>query len=309
MPLLEISHLRKAFGDFVAVEDVTLHVGAGEIFGLVGPNGAGKTTTIKMLSGLLHPDGGQIRIDGRPFNANEWQDRAQLGVVPQELAIYPDLTAVENLRFFAHLYGVHGAEMHRRIDYILDATALVEHAKGLVKTFSGGMKRRLNFGVALLHKPRLLILDEPTVGVDPQSRSHLLDCVTKLGDDVGVIYTSHYMEEVESICDRIGIMDHGKILACGSQHELLGDDQTLHLRIGSVTPHLSEALRELTEVESVSNGEIRVTLRTDRAGLDAKFRQILGALSQYQGQLLAVSTDETSLERLFLKLTGRRLRD
>ena len=309
MPLLEISHLRKTFDDFVAVEDVSLHVNAGEIFGLVGPNGAGKTTTIRMLSGLLHPDAGQIRINGQPFNASNWQDRAQLGVVPQELAVYPDLTALENLRFFAQLYGVHGAEMRRRIGQVLDATALVEHADGLVKTFSGGMKRRLNFGVAMLHKPKLLILDEPTVGVDPQSRSHLLDSVTKLGSDVGVIYTSHYMEEVESLCDRIAIMDHGKILACGTQHDLLGDDQTLHFRIGSVTPHLSEALRGLAEVEPPSNGEISVTLRTDRAELEGKVRRIMDALTQFQGRLLSISTDETSLERLFLKLTGRRLRD
>lgn len=309
MPLLEVTHLRKLFGDFVAVEDLSLHVDPGEVLGLVGPNGAGKSTTIKMLSGLLHADGGTIQIDGHPFQASDWKDRAQLGVVPQELAIYPDLTALENLKFFAHLYGVHGAEMRRRIGHVLEATALVEHADGLVRTFSGGMKRRLNFGVALLHKPRLLVLDEPTVGVDPQSRSHLLDCVSKLGGEVGVIYTSHYMEEVESICDRIAIMDHGKMLASGTQDELLGDDQTVHLTIGSATPHLSEALRTLAVVDPASNGKLQITLRSNRAGLDARLRQIMDVLAQFQGQVLSVSTDETSLERLFLKLTGRRLRD
>ncbi len=195
MSLLEVSHLRKTFGRLVAVEDVSFSVCAGEIFGLLGPNGAGKSTTMNMVVGLLAPDSGSIRLDGQELEPTNRSLRESLGVVPQDLAIYPELTARENLHFFGRLYGIKGQDLKRRIGEALERAGLASRADDRAENFSGGMKRRLNFGVALLHRPRLLILDEPTVGVDPQSRAHLLDCVRALScEGVAAVYASHYME-------------------------------------------------------------------------------------------------------------------
>jgi ABC-2 type transport system ATP-binding protein len=225
-PLLAVSHLRKSFGDTVAVDDLSFHVEAGEIFGLVGPNGAGKSTTMMILAGVRRADGGSVTIAGRAAGEGNRTVQRMLGVVPQDLAIYPDLTARENLDFFGQMYDVPRGERNRRIERVLGQIGLSSHADQYVRTFSGGMKRRLNFGVALIHEPRLVILDEPTVGVDPQSRSHILDCLRQLASEgVGVIYASHYMEEVEAICRRVAVIDQGKLLAEGTLEELLGDSR------------------------------------------------------------------------------------
>jgi ABC-2 type transport system ATP-binding protein len=223
VPLLEVSHLRKSFGDTVAVDDLSFHVDGGEIFGLVGPNGAGKSTTMMILAGVRRADAGCVSIGGHAAGQGHRTVQRMLGVVPQDLAIYTDLTARENLAFFGELYDVPRPERESRIERILGQVGLESHADQYVRTFSGGMKRRLNFGMALIHEPRLVILDEPTVGVDPQSRSHILDCVRQLAaDGVGVIYASHYMEEVEALCQRVAIIDQGKLLAEGTLEELLG---------------------------------------------------------------------------------------
>jgi ABC-2 type transport system ATP-binding protein len=225
-PLLDVSHLRRSFGDTVAVDDLSFHVDAGEIFGLVGPNGAGKSTTMMILAGVRGADAGTVTIAGRPAGRGNRSVQRMLGVVPQDLAIYVDLTARENLEFFGEMYDVPGAELQGRIERVLGQIGLASHADQYVRTFSGGMKRRLNFGVALIHEPRLVILDEPTVGVDPQSRSHILDCVRQLAaEGVGVIYASHYMEEVEALCQRVAVIDQGKLLAEGTLEELLGDSR------------------------------------------------------------------------------------
>src|SRR5580693_5413258 len=222
MNLLEVCNLRKTFGNLVAVEDVSFSVAAGEVFGLLGPNGAGKSTTMNMVVGLLAPDSGSIRLDGRELAPENRDLRMALGVVPQDLAIYPDLTARENLDFFGRLYGIRGRELKSRISEALSRTGLTSRANDRAANFSGGMKRRLNFGVALLHRPKLLILDEPTVGVDPQSRAHLLDCVRDLSrEGIAAVYASHYMEEVETICQRVAIVDHGRVLACDHIKTLL----------------------------------------------------------------------------------------
>lgn len=219
--LLEVSHLRKSYGETMAVRDTSFHVAQGEILGLVGPNGAGKTTTLMILAGLLRPDAGSIQILGQPQDPDSPEFKRLLGVVPQDLAIYPDLTARENLRFFGQLYGLRGRTLQQRVDDVLERTQLTPNAHNLVRTYSGGMKRRLNFGVALLHEPQLVILDEPTVGVDPQSRAHLLASVRELSAaGMGVVYASHYMEEVEAICHRVAILDEGRLLACGTLAEL-----------------------------------------------------------------------------------------
>jgi ABC-2 type transport system ATP-binding protein len=224
--LLEVTHLRKSFGETVAVDDLSFHVETGEIFGLVGPNGAGKSTTMMILAGVRRADAGTVTIAGRAAGEGNRTAQRTLGVVPQDLAIYADLTAHENLRFFGELYDVPGAELQRRIERVLGQIGLASHADQYVRTFSGGMKRRLNFGIALIHQPRLVILDEPTVGVDPQSRSHILDCIRQLAaEGVGVIYASHYMEEVEAICQRVAIIDQGKLLAAGTLEELLGESR------------------------------------------------------------------------------------
>jgi len=251
MSFLEISRLRKSFGTLVAVDDVSFCVEAHEIFGLLGPNGAGKSTTMMMLAGLVEPDSGGIRLDGRDLAPGDRFARRPMGVVPQELAIYPKLTARENLRFYGRLYGLRGSKLKKRIADILQLIGLTERANGETETFSGGMKRRLNFGVALLHEPRLLILDEPTVGVDPQSRAHLLRCVRELSaEGVAVIYCSHYMEEVQELCDRVAIIDHGKVLTCDRIDHLLGRvDFEVRLHVTGTTADKLAAVKDLPGVQ------------------------------------------------------------
>ncbi len=320
MSLLEVSHLRKTFnGSIVAVDDVSFHVAEGEIFGLVGPNGAGKTTTMTMLAGLLKPDRGSISIQGQPFDPAKYEHRAMLGMVPQNLAIYPGLTALENLRFFGGIYGLRGAKLKERVAAVLDLTGLTERAESLVKTFSGGMQRRLNFGVALLHQPRLVILDEPTVGVDPQSRSHLLEAVKQLClNGVSILYASHYMEEVEAICHRVAILDHGRLLKCGTLPELLSNvPRELRLCISPSSPALIEQLRGLVEVQPSSNGELHGILslkengdgQAQQAALDEQLRHVMEVLRGCGAELQSIESEEHNLERLFLELTGNRLRD
>ncbi|MCB0963697.1 MAG: ABC transporter ATP-binding protein, partial [Acidimicrobiales bacterium] len=220
--MLRCSGLVRTFGDRVAVDDVGFEIAAGETYGLLGPNGAGKTTTIRMVCGLLERDAGEVTLDGQPVDRHDVATRAGIGFVPQEVALYPDLTARENLRFFGHLYRLRGAELDRRVDEVLEIIGLADRADDAVDAFSGGMKRRLNIGAGLVHRPRLLILDEPTVGVDPQSRNAILENVQALGSEgLAVLYTTHYMEEAERLCDRVGIMDRGRLIAEGTRRELV----------------------------------------------------------------------------------------
>lgn len=315
MSLLEVVELRKSYDGHVAVDGLSFHVEAGEVFGLLGPNGAGKSTTMMMLAGLRPADSGSVTIAGYSFESGAHELKSVLGVVPQDLAIYPDLTARENLEFFGRLYGIRGRTLADRIDRILSQIGLTQNAHSYGKTFSGGMKRRLNFGVALLHEPKLVILDEPTVGVDPQSRSHLLDCVRALSDDgVGVIYASHYMEEVEAICQRVAIIDKGKLLTSGTLDELLTRSRAdLHLRVLGTNPRLGPRLTGLAEVEPLADGEVQVVMRRDRRdstfAINDRLTLVLEILKQAGAELLAIETKEHNLERLFLELTGRRLRD
>ncbi|MBI1315201.1 ATP-binding cassette domain-containing protein [bacterium] len=316
--LLEVSHLRKTFnGSVVAVDDLSFHVDEGEVFGLVGPNGAGKTTTMTMLAGLTQPDCGSISLQGRLFDPALNEHRLMLGMVPQNLVVYLDLTALENLRFFGSLYGLRGSRLKQRVDAVLELTGLTARATDLVKTFSGGMQRRLNFGIALLHQPRLLILDEPTVGVDPQSRAHLLDAVQQLSrQGVSVLYASHYMEEVAAICHRVAIVDHGRILQCGTLPELLSVVRhELRLLIAPTSPGLVDSLHQFVEVEPPVNGELVARLMVDGGvnrnaqKLDHTLREVMDVLQNCDAELLSIEAEEHNLERLFLQLTGNRLRD
>jgi len=315
--LLEAKNLRKCFDELVAVDDVSFHVDAGEVFGLLGPNGAGKSTTMMMLAGLLTPDAGSVQLRGEPLDADSRQLRTLLGVVPQDLALYPDLTAFENLEFFGSLYGIERRELHQRIDEALERIGLTKRAKSRTGTFSGGMKRRLNFGIALLHQPRLLILDEPTVGVDPQSRAHLLECVRQLSEEgVATLYASHYMEEVQAICERVAIMDHGKIVACDEIRTLLGGlSADLRLLISTPPTELAKRLEGLAELQEPINGRDEATIivsrdqHQDEATLNTTLMKVVAILDELQIPLHSVETHEPNLERLFLQMTGSKLRD
>src|SRR6185436_1395657 len=229
MALLQVSGLSKAFGEVRAVSDVCLEVRAGEIYGLLGPNGAGKTTTISMISGLLRPDAGKVAVDGADFWSNPARAQRIMGVVPQEIALYEELSGRENLEFWGRLAGLSASVAKTRAGEVLEALTLADRAKDAVKNYSGGMKRRINIGCALMHRPKLLLLDEPTVGIDPQARMNILEFVKKLSaDGTAILYTTHYLEEAEALCHRIGIIDHGKLLAEGTLGELqkrLGGDQ------------------------------------------------------------------------------------
>jgi ABC-2 type transport system ATP-binding protein len=312
---LEVANLRKSYGDLLAVDDLSFQVAPGEVFGLIGPNGAGKSTCMLLIIGLLKPDAGTITFDGKAFDPRDAGMRSRLGVVPQELAIYPELTAYQNLSFFGGLYGLRGRRLKERVDYILDLTGLTKSADLTPSTFSGGMCRRLNFGTALLHEPQFVILDEPTVGIDPQSRSSLLDCVRGLSQKgVGVVYASHYMEEVEAVCHRVAIIDHGRLLKQGTLDELL--DRTrieLCVRVKSIPSDLQTRLREAADLIEGKDGETQILIRetepTQKEVHPVRIMNVLELLEQSHVPILGIETHETSLETLFLRLTGRKLRD
>ncbi|MFN9371848.1 MAG: ABC transporter ATP-binding protein [Planctomycetaceae bacterium] len=315
MSLLQVRNLHKRYGDFVALHDVSFEVDRGEVLGFLGPNGAGKTTAMMILAGLKTKDGGEVIIDGKHLEEDPVHLKRLMGVVPQELAIYPDLTGEENLGFFGSLYGYSGADLKRRVAEGLARVGLSEFATQYVRAYSGGMKRRLNFAVGVLHEPQLVILDEPTVGVDPQSRSHLLDCVRDLAEKgVGIIYCSHYMEEIEAMCRRVAIFDHGKILAYGPLDELLDRSRRdLELLVQGWTPAMAERLGERVTVAEVRGDSAVVTIpRVDGAAgtnLTQRLSEVIAQVQAGAGQLSQIHTKEYTLERMFLEKTGRRLRD
>jgi ABC-2 type transport system ATP-binding protein len=309
MPLLEARHLRKSYGTHLAVEDVSFTLEPGEILGLLGPNGAGKSTTMMMLAGLLRPDAGEVWLYDHPFLPHDPAHRRELGVVPQDLAVYPDLSAWENLRFFGRLYGLRGRVLEDRCREVLQQVGLLEAGQRPAREYSGGMKRRLNFAIGLLHAPNVLILDEPTVGVDPQSRAHLLDCVRQVAAaGVGVIYASHYMEEVQALCRRVAIIDHGRMLACETIDRLLaGLSPDLHVTVSGVSAW--EDWRAFSEVRSERNGHGALVIAGSRPDRTEALRDLLERLARAGVTVERIETQQTNLERLFLQLTGRGLRD
>ncbi|MGH8924913.1 MAG: ABC transporter ATP-binding protein [Acidimicrobiia bacterium] len=303
--------LAKSFGDLMAVNGVGFTIGEGETYGLLGPNGAGKTTTISMIAGLLQADEGEVRVGGELISPKSVTPKRRMGLVPQELAIYPDLTARENLEFFGRLYGMGGAELAQRAERVLEVVGLDERQKDLTKEFSGGMKRRLNIGIGLLHNPELLILDEPTVGVDPQSRNAILEAVEELSSaGIAVLYTTHYMEEAERLCDRVGIIDQGKIIAEGTRRELVelvGErDRVTITGSGS----LSEVVRRLSTSDGVAEAgesESGVTMLVEDAS--AHLATILSKAGEAGMSVSGVEIEQPDLEAVFLHLTGKALRD
>ena len=299
------------YGSRVAVDDVGFEIAAGERYGLLGPNGAGKTTTISMLCGLLARDGGEISVAGRPMHERALDAKEAIGYVPQEIALYPDLTGLENLRFFGRLYGLGGSELAARIDHVLDVVSLVDRAGERVDRYSGGMQRRLNIAVGLLHRPQLLVLDEPTVGVDPQSRNVILESVEQLGDaGIAVLYTTHYMEEAERLCDRIAILDEGRIVAEGTREELValvGERDRVRLASDGPSSAATDALAAIAGVEQVTASDGGVELMVD--GARRLLPSILDVAHRSGVAITSVEIVEPNLEAVFLHLTGKALRD
>ena len=311
MNVLEIRGLTKKFGDFIAVDNMSLSIREGEIFGFLGSNGAGKSTTINMVSSLLRPTSGEIRILEKDIMKHSRFAKMNLGVVPQDLAIYEDMTAYENVSFFAGLYGLRGTELKERTEEALTFVGLGDKAKSFPKNFSGGMKRRLNIACAIAHKPKLIIMDEPTVGIDPQSRNYILTSVRKLNESgCTIIYTSHYMEEVEEICSRIAIVDHGKIIAEGTKEQLkstVTDVKDIRIELKSAQGGESEGLKTIPGVRNVLQDEQIIRIQSD-AAVD-NLNRILKQLMDNGNEIRAVEEQEPNLETVFLTLTGRNLRD
>ena len=311
-PVLRCANLRKAFGERVAVDGVGFHIAPGETYGLLGPNGAGKTTTISMICGLLRRDAGEVFVAGLPIDIGSTKAKGAIGYVPQDLAIYPDLTARENLRFFGRLQRLRGKDLARRVDEVLEVIALSDRAKDRVETYSGGMKRRLNIGIGLLHGPRLLVLDEPTVGVDPQSRNAILSSVADLeSEGMAILYTTHYMEEAERLCDRIGIIDEGRIQAEGTRRELVeligGRDRVTLVASGSLgrAAVAIKALDPRIDEATASDGTIEILVTEARSILPA----LLATATAEGASIRSVEVVEPDLEAVFLHLTGKALRD
>ncbi len=309
--MFQVQGLVKSYGALRAVDGVSFTVAEGELYGLLGPNGAGKTTIMSMLSGLLAPDEGRILFDSIDLAGEPLKVKAQLGIVPQEPALYENLSARENLHFWGGLYGLSGGELRQAVDRALDLVGLKDRAKDPVKQYSGGMKRRINLALGLVHRPRAVLMDEPTVGIDPQARLNILEAVKAVAaSGTTVIYTTHYLEEAEQLCDRIAIMDHGKILAEGTLDELkrrVGGRDIVTVRgsfdAASVMPRL-EALAGV-QVTSVEPG--RMVLSVEGSGRGAV--ELLGRVLADGLAVDGISIQPPSLNTLFLNLTGRELRD
>ncbi len=308
-PVLEVVDVRKRYGETVALDGVTLTVDAGELFGLLGPNGAGKTTLIKILCGLTEADSGDVKLFGEPFNRTRRDLRRLVGIGTQDLSIYPDLSARENLRFFGKLYGLGGRALRSRVDDVLAAVGLTDRADDRAGTFSGGMKRRLNLAAAVVHGPKLLFLDEPTTGVDPQSRNHIFRQVKTLNEaGVTVIYTSHYMEEVQALCRRIAILDNGTLRACDTLPHLLKIlDGRVRLRLASPVAAFENRLAELPGAKKVRSIEDGFEVTTD--SVPELLPAVMTLSAELGATIAAIEPHEPTLERVFLHLTGRELRD
>ena len=312
-PILRANNLVKKFGDLTAVDDVSFEIYEGEIFSLLGPNGAGKTTTISMLSTLLTPTSGDAMINGFSIKNDNMQVRNHIGIVPQEIALYDDLTALENLYYWGRLYNLSGRTLELRVAEVLEQIGLTDRAKDRIKTYSGGMKRRVNIAAGLLHKPKLLFMDEPTVGIDPQSRRMILDKVKELNQQgMAILYTTHYMEEAQELSNRVGIIDHGKLIAVGTQEQLtkqVGENDSIHI--------LTDPMDDLSSIAAKLQGFDGITRVTvDESGLnlitsnaETNLAPIIQEISRAGARIKSIEIIEPNLETVFLHLTGRALRD
>lgn len=309
--IVEINNLVKRYKDFIAVDNLNLSIKEGEIFGLLGPNGAGKTTTINTILGLSKKDSGEVKIFGKSMDKYEEEIKRNIGVVPQNIAVFNDLTAYENVEFFGRLYGLRGKLLKERVEEALEFTGLLDRKKDYPGKYSGGMQRRLNIACAIVHKPKLIIMDEPTVGIDPQSRNHILNSVKKLNEGGStVIYTSHYMEEIEELCTDITIMDHGKVIAKGTKEDLkslVSLEEKLTLTLSSVNYTMVDEIKRISGVKDciVEDRNITVISKKDCRNLS----RIIDAVNNSNSEILGIDVEKPSLEGVFLTLTGRKLRD
>lgn len=310
--MLETYKLSKSYKGIQAVDELDLYLDEGESVGLLGPNGAGKSTTISMISTLIKPTSGDVKFNQVSAISDPLSLRKVLGVVPQDIALYEGLSAYENLKFFGKIYNVDKRVLEQRIQNVLELVGLKDRQKGLIKTFSGGMKRRVNIAAALLHEPKILILDEPTVGIDPQSRSHILDMVRRLNVESGttVLYTSHYMEEVEQLCKRVYIMDHGKVIASGTKSELLSilsnEDKVL-VQLSKPSDAFIEAIKKIDKVHHVELTDEGIDIISQKGS--NIIAQLVHEAEKASTELINFQMATPSLEDVFLHLTGRTLRD
>ena len=309
-PILVVEDLQKSYGDNHAVRGVSFRVARGEIFGLLGPNGAGKTTTISMLTGLFPPDAGTVTVDGLDLKTQIMAVKAKLGLVPQDLALYPTLSARQNLTFFGQIYGLKGKQLSNRVKEVLEMIGLTDKADKAVETYSGGMKRRVNIGAGLLHKPDILFLDEPTVGVDPQSRNAIFENVEALNrEGMTVIYTTHYMEEAQRLCHRVGIVDTGKMIALDTPSALIRSLGGGIVLLGVAEEQGEALLEQVTQLPTVKaatrvDGQIKIeTVRVQEALMGA-----LDLANRLDTRLTSLEILEPNLESVFLHLTGKKLR-
>lgn len=311
MAILDIKNISKEFKELQAVDNLSFSIAEGEIFGLLGPNGAGKSTTISIISTLIRPDSGDILYKDFSVLTKPELLEKDLGLVPQDIALYPTLSGYDNLKFWGHVYGIRGKDLANRIQEIAELIGLSDRLKDRVDKYSGGMKRRLNIGVALIHKPKLLIMDEPTVGIDPQSRNHILNTVKKLNKEgMTIIYTSHYMEEVEELCDRICIMDKGKHLASGNKDELIklvNGREKIDVIFASLDEVTTQRIKELSYIGDMTIMDNHVSIISEKA--ENLMGDLIQIMKDTNSKILSIDVKKPTLETVFLHLTGRALRD
>ncbi len=311
MSYIQIKSVSKKYGDLTAVDNISFEIKEGELFGLLGPNGAGKSTLISIITTLIKPSGGQILVNGLDIKTKQSEVKKILGLVPQDIALYPTLTAGENLAFWGKMYGLGGRLLKERVKEALEIAGLSDRAKNRIDSFSGGMKRRINIAAALLHKPKVLIMDEPTVGIDPQSRNHILETVQKLNKEgMTVIYTSHYMEEIEFLCSYIGIMDHGKIIAMGTKEELrklVSNKDVIKIKLTNENDAVFNTIKKLDNVDNITFIDGDLSINTGNA--DTVLAKIISTLENAKCKIQTINIEQSNLESVFLHLTGRALRD
>ncbi len=311
MNILKVNKLNKSYGKKKVLNNISLEVEQGDIFGLIGPNGAGKSTLIQIVSGLLVADSGNVELFGMNYKNDEIGIKEKLGLVPQELALYEELTAKDNLEYFGRMYGLKGKVLKERIEYVMNIIGLDMKDKKLVKKYSGGMKRRLNLGCSVLHKPELLILDEPTVGVDAQSRNNIFDFLREISKEgTTIIYTSHYMEEVETLCNKIFIIDLGEEIDYGEKNELknmYGSNSEMTIYMENVNNEVENEIKRVNGVYSCNIDEKKIILSINKKELN--FTEVFKILENNNLEIENFSMKETNLEEIFLNLTGKKLRD
>lgn len=309
--ILEIKNLKKKYKDFVAVDNLNLKIEEGEIYGLLGPNGAGKSTTINTIIGLNKIDGGQILVFDKDLKTNETEIKRNIGVVPQDIAVFEDLSAYENVAFFGRLSGLRGTLLKERIKEALDFTELWDRRKDKPGQYSGGMQRRLNIACAIVHHPKLIIMDEPTVGIDPQSRNHILESVKRL-NEMGstIIYTSHYMEEIETLCSKITIVDHGKEIATGTKEELkelISHEERVQLELSHINDDILKAIKSVKGVKKCEADGNAIEIFSEKNS--ENISSITSKIAEFKSKIVSINVEKPTLEGVFLTLTGRKLRD